>query len=120
MSNIVVSPEELINAIVEITDDYAVELRGEMFQDINAAALQCKKDIVAASPVRTGAYKSGWTKSKIDNNGLVIGFTIHNTKKPSLCHLLEKGHGGPHPAGAKPHIAPAADKASAYLLGRMR
>lgn len=55
----------------------------------------------------TGDYRSGW---RYDVEGSdVEGYvaTVYNAKKPGLAHLIEKGHGGPAPAGPHPHIAPA-------------
>lgn len=46
-------------------------------------------------------------------------YRIHNKAKPGLTHLLEKGHGGPHPARAHPHIADAAQAGVDDLERRM-
>lgn len=55
----------------------------------------------------TGEYRNGWRYKTegSDLEGYVC--TVYNASKPGLAHLIEKGHGGPHPAGAHPHIEPA-------------
>lgn len=68
----------------------------------------------------TGEYRQGW-KQKTEGSDLE-GYvsTVYNADKPGLAHLIEKGHGGPHPAGAHPHIAPAYEEGVKVFEAELR
>lgn len=61
---------------------------------------------------RTGKYASSISHQMISSGGLTPEGEIGSPSMPGLAHLLEKGHGGPGPAGAHVHIAPAYDVAA--------
>ena len=88
-------------------------------EDIQATADSVVKDLRDTSPKQTGKYAKGWTSDMhhaADGSPYV---SVHNTKKPGLTHLLEHGHGGPHPAKAHPHIEAAYERGVAFLTERM-
>nr|DAF27107.1 MAG TPA: hypothetical protein [Caudoviricetes sp.] len=55
----------------------------------------------------------------MEDSGAGFVVRVHNAKSPGLTHLLEHGHGGPHPAPAHPHIEKAANEAFSELDRRM-
>ncbi|MCU5113156.1 HK97 gp10 family phage protein [Bacillus wiedmannii] len=100
-------------------NDFASEIARELQryahvveEDMEEAKEKVANNLVAElhqkSPKDTGKYRKGWRKKKIGN-----AIVVHNTLKPQLTHLLEKGHakasGGRVPAQI--HIAPAEEKA---------
>lgn len=102
-----------------ILDDFFRECAVDSEKAVSATGRELVNDLKGSSPSKTGKYGSGWRmRTESDKFG---GYyvRVYNTTKPSLTHLLEFGHGGPQPAGAHPHIGPAADKAQGNLLQRM-
>ena len=88
-------------------------------EDIQATADSVVKDLRETSPKMTGKYAKGW-KSDMHHDAAGSPYVrIHNSKKPGLTHLLEHGHGGPHPAKAHPHIEAAYARGVAFLTDRM-
>lgn len=102
-----------------ILDDFFRECAVDSKKAVSATGRELVNDLKGSSPSKTGKYGSGWRmRTEFDSFG---GYyvRVYNVTKPSLTHLLEFGHGGPQPAGAHPHIGPAADKAQGNLLQRM-
>lgn len=102
-----------------ILDDFFRECAVDSKKAVSATGRELVNDLKGSSPSKTGKYSSGWRmRTESDKFG---GYyvRVYNTTKPSLTHLLEFGHGGPQPAPAHPHIAPAADVAQGNLLQRM-
>lgn len=100
-----VDAEHLGNAIKEALNE-TKELTEEAMQ---TSVDKTAKEIVArtrgASPIRTGKYKRGWSTKVTKHPGRGgYGKTVFNRPRYMLTHLLQHGHGGPRPAGAKPHI----------------
>ena len=76
----------------------------DVSKKISADAL---KEIKVKSPIRTGDYKKGWRKKKVDR-----GYVIYN-QNYRLPHLVErdtKNRAGRITQG-KPHIQPVEEKA---------
>ena len=71
----------------------------------------------AASPVGKSRkhYKSGWTSRVTVANSRTYARVVHNRTKYRLTHLLEHGHGGPYPAGARPHITQDAETEQIFV-----
>jgi len=96
--------DNLAKDIVKHLETYTREIQEEVeiiTEDITKEAV---KDLKSKTPFeRTGEYKKGWARKKIDG-----GYTIYNKNKPQLTHLLEHGHvnrdGGRTPG--KAHIRP--------------
>lgn len=114
-----VSVDMLAAAIDEVASSFAAEVEDAADKAVEDAARACARELRATSPKLTGKYAAGWTASVSRDALGSVTATVHNDAKPSLTHLLEFGHGGPHPAGAKPHIAPAADEAISDLIRRL-
>lgn len=111
MSNKTIDVSGLEAAFGSIVKDFERDVQTTSAKDIKAAAKVTQAELREDSPRSEGEgggkYARGW-KTTLESD--VLGSTtavIHNTTKPSLTHLLEMGHGGPHPAPAYPHIEPA-------------
>lgn len=112
-----------INGFSEAVMDALEETRGRTETALIAAIDKTTKKTVsnvkAASPVRTGKYGKGWTSKVTTSAGRGnYGRTVYNSPRYMLAHLLQNGHGGPHPAGAKPHI-PQDEETEALFQGYM-
>ena len=46
----------------------------------------------SGSPSDTGEYRKGWAVKKTEEKSGKLVLTVYNKNKPSLTHLLEKGH----------------------------
>lgn len=122
MSN--VSIDNLSQAIVDVLNAYRDEVTEDFKSDIMDAAQFCKSEIQRRSPQNSGEYKRGWRIKKQFENSSALRVVIYNAKKPTLTHLLEKGHliisrttgkvlGS---AKAEPHIEPAEQAAEKMLI----
>lgn len=112
--------EDLGNEVAAIVGEYVSEVDREAENDVREVAGMVCDDLHATSPRRKGGYAAGWVADPEDAGASGTAYRIHNKRKPGLTHLLEKGHGGPHPAGAFPHIADAAERGFAELRRRLR
>lgn len=64
---------------------------------------------------KTGAYARSIRHQILSSGGSITEGEIGSATMPGLAHLLEKGHGGPAPAGAHMHIALAYEIAAKRL-----
>ena len=116
VDSITITPDQLqyyVNSEVARHMDVVKGASEEDMQDTADYVVAYLKD---ASPKRTGKYAKGW-KSTMHHAADGSPFAIvHNVKKPGLTHLLEHGHGGPHPAKARPHIEGAYYDGARHLL----
>lgn len=102
-----------------ILDDFFNDTQVNNQKAVSATGRELVSELKATSPSQTGKYAAGWRmRTEFDHFG---GYyvRVYNVTKPTLTHLLEFGHGGPQPAGAHPHIAPAADTAQGNLMQRL-
>lgn len=76
---------------------------------VDKTAKEIVKQTKSNSPRLTGKYAGGWGATVQDSSSHLYVKVVHNKKKAGLAHLLEHGHGGPHPAGAHPHIVQDAE-----------
>ena len=117
-SNFTIKPDELEETFSLILDDFKKEVDKKNEKAVRKVGKDTADELKQTSPKRSGSYQhyaDGW-KSRVEKDGL--GSTIsrvYNSTKPSLTHLLEFGHGGPAPAPAHEHIAPAYQKGKAQL-----
>ncbi len=112
----------LAAAVMEALHDYAEVTEDVMRDAVTKVSKEAKKIAESGSPVKTGAYKGGWTVRKTEDKSGKLTITVHNRRKPSLTHLLEKGHakrGGGRVEG-RPHIAPAEQYAIEQLEAEIR
>lgn len=96
--------------------EYANDVAEDMKIDAKKVAKEAVKELKVTSPVgegsRKGHYNKGWTYSVGKDSAYKIGITVHNSKKPGLAHLLEKGHAkrGGGRVNSTPHISPVEQK----------
>lgn len=64
---------------------------------------------------KTGKYARSIHHQLLSSGASVTTGEIGSASMPGLAHLLEKGHGGPAPAGAHQHIAQAYEVAAKSL-----
>lgn len=77
-----------------ILTDYTSEMKKETDKILKKKAKKLANKISEDSPERTGKYKKGWKSSRNQLNELDTNYTVYQSKKPSLTHLLENGHIG--------------------------
>ena len=103
--------QDIGKEIALILKDYTIEVERTLEKEAARIATETAKELRSTSPrsKKTGRhYADGWTKKKTPE-----GQVVYNKNKPSLTHLLEKGHakvGGDRVAGT-PHIEPAEKRA---------
>lgn len=119
MSTVSVKADGFASAMNRIVGQYGEDVRHALASDVRAAGQACAKGLRSTSPRRTGRYAKGWTSDERSEGDGSVTVTVHNKTKPGLTHLLEHGHGGPHPAGAHPHIEAAANEAFADMERRL-
>ena len=91
------------------TDDVVKEIK----KSAKKISLNAMREVKEKSPQKTGEYSKYWGRNFIEkDDGIYI--MVHQKKKPTLTHLLEKGHksrNGSKVAGIE-HIAPVEEKAN--------
>lgn len=103
--------QDIGKEIALILKDYTIEVERTLEKEAARIATETAKELRATSPrskKKGRHYADGWTKKKTPE-----GQVVYNKNKPSLTHLLEKGHakvGGGRVDG-KPHIEPAEKRA---------
>lgn len=119
MSTVKVNADTFGDTLTKQLDQWGEGVRKASREDCRAIGQDTAKALRSSSPRLTGRYRSGWTSS-MEDRGSYYTVRVYNSKSPGLTHLLEHGHGGPHPAPAHPHIERAANEAFAELERRMR
>ena len=113
----------------KILDEYGDEVSKAMDSVLIGVGRATTNKVKAASPKRNGGYASGWN-TRIERGRLSIKVIIHNTKKPGLAHLLEKGHALYKPGknghyiaagrvSGRSHIKPAEEWAEKEVIRRL-
>ena len=106
--------------IEEQLDKIVKELQDDVKEALEKASKDVAKEGVAklknTSPKRTGEYARGWGQTK--NKDSIV---IHNKKRGSLTHLLEKGHAKRNGGRVAPikHIQPVDDFIKKELVDRI-
>ena len=115
------SIDELADVIMEELEAYHKIATDGMKAAVKKTATNCKKEISAGAPVRTGKYKKSWATKKMKENSTELEMTVYSKNRYQIAHLLEHGHalrnGGR--ASAIPHIAPAEEHAKQELLSEI-
>lgn len=102
---------------------YSTEVEEELEKAKKKSARDAAKELRETSPVQKGhecnskGYAKGWTSKKVQR-----GYVVYNKNKPSLTHLLEKGHAKRNGGRTRafPHIAPVENKAAnAFAMALM-
>lgn len=99
-----VSVDEFEKAAQDALTDFGKWTRENVTAAVDKTASQVTRKTKSASPSKTGKYKAGWASRVTEQSNVQYQKTVYNKDRYMLTHLLEKGHGGPHPAGPHPHI----------------
>ena len=114
MANI--SIDELAGEITLAVQQYTEDVSAAIEREVDATAKEMVAELRITSPKDTGEYAKGWTSRKETKHGEYRRI-VHNKNKPSLVHLLEKGHakkGGGRVDG-RSHLRPAYDRHAGKL-----
>jgi hypothetical protein len=99
-----VNAGEFEKAAQSILTDFSKRTRENVSAAVDKTASQVVRKTKSDSPIKTGKYKAGWASRVTEQSNVRYEKTVYNKDRYRLTHLLEKGHGGPHPAGPHPHI----------------
>lgn len=115
-----VGPEGFAALVNAAVSDKCDEVQRAADADIRATGEACADELQASSPRKTGGYARGW-RADFMESGAGPTSVVHNSTKPSLTHLLEKGHAkrGGGRVAAIPHIEPAYEAAASELERRL-
>lgn len=101
------SIDSLADEITAALKDYTSEVEERLEKSKAKVARRAVRTLKETSPKKSGEYAKGWGSLKRGTNRV-----IRNRTKPSLTHLLEKGHanrGGGRTPGI-PHIKPVEEQ----------
>ena len=104
-------------AMSDILKEYGDSVNEKSHKAAAKVAKIAKQEVQVDAPHRSGRYRKGWTVKEEKTSRLWFEYTVHNRSRYQLAHLLEKGHAlkrGGRTYGhvsARPHIAPAEQKA---------
>ena len=107
-------------AVAKIAREYGDEVEQKLQDDLQYAGEFAANRARELSPKASGKYARGWDYSFSGRKGELVA-EVGNTTRPSLTHLLEKGHmdrGGGWVGGRK-HIEPTYDEAVVLLERRL-
>lgn len=114
--------KDIAAEIMQALHDYADMAVEEMQEIVEDTANECRDQIKATAPVRTGAYANSWTVKKNKTTATAVSATVQSRDRYQLTHLLEFGHakrnGGR--VAARPHIAAARDQAEQNLERKLK
>lgn len=79
------------DALEDVLDNYATDLREAINADTEAAAQKLRKAIQAEAPVKTGKQKKSWRIAREYLGGVDLKTVVHSTDYRKV-HLLENGH----------------------------
>lgn len=106
------------SAIREALDEFSDRAIEGVKKATKKTASDIAKELRETSPKRTGKYAKGWTIKQTGGSSLGAEYTVYNSTKPGVAHLLEHGHRKVTRKGvvfgtapARVHIAPVVDTA---------
>lgn len=105
MGRVTVKIDSFSNVVKDMLEETKKLTDDALISSIDKTAKEVVSRTKSASPKKTGKYAGGWgSKVTLQAGRGKYGRTVYNSSKGWLVHLLEHGHGGPHPAGPHPHI----------------
>lgn len=112
MSN-VVSIDQMASAITQSLKEYADLTAEDLKKSVKKAGKAVKTEISQTAPVDTGKYKKSWAVKTLKETSNSLEVVVHSKNRYQIAHLLEHGHAkrGGGRVAARPHIAPAEQKA---------
>ena len=111
-----VSVDGLADAVMQGLEEYAKLSTDEMKTAVKKAGKNCKQEISANAPKRTGRYAGSWATKVTGEAANMLEVTVYS-KQAWQPHLLENGHAkrGGGRVAAQVHIAPAEEKTAEEL-----
>ena len=111
-----VSVDGLADAVMQGLEEYAKLSTDEMKTAVKKAGKDCKNEISANAPKRTGRYAGSWATKVTGEAANMLEVTVYS-KQAWQPHLLENGHAkrGGGRVAAQVHIAPAEEKTAEEL-----
>ena len=110
--------DDLADEVMKGLKDYASLAVDDLKTAIKNAGETVKNEIEKTAPKKTGKYRQSWAVKKTNETSDSIKVVVHSKTRYRLTHLLENGHAkrGGGRVAARPHIAPAEQKAEDQLL----
>ena len=108
-----VSIDQMASAIMEGLQEYADLATDDLKQSVKKAGKTVKDEIAQTAPKDTGKYAKSWTVKTVKETSNTLDMVVHSKNRYQIAHLLEHGHAkrGGGRVAARPHIAPAEEKA---------
>ena len=108
-----VSIGQMTSAIMEGLQEYADLATDDLKQSVKKAGKTVKDEIAQTAPKDTGKYAKSWTVKTQKETSNSLEVVVHSKNRYQIAHLLEHGHAkrGGGRVAARPHIAPAEEKA---------
>lgn len=108
-----VSIDQMASAIMEGLQEYADLATDDLKQSVKKAGKTVKDEIAQTAPKDTGKYAKSWTVKTVKETSNTLDVVVHSKNRYQIAHLLEHGHAkrGGGRVAARPHIAPAEEKA---------
>lgn len=112
-----VSIDNMATEIMKGLQDYADLATTDLKSSVRKAGTSVRKVIQANAPKDTGTYGKSWSVKNTKETANSLEVTVYSKNRYQLAHLLEFGHAkrGGGRTSAKPHIAPAEEKAITVL-----
>ena len=101
--------DRMASAIMEGLQEYA----DFATDDLKKAGKSVKDEISQTAPRDTGKYAKSWAVKTVKETANSLDVVVHSKNRYQIAHLLEHGHAkrGSGRVAARPHIAPAEEKA---------
>ena len=117
-----VSIDQMASAIMEGLQEYADLATDDLKQSVKKAGKIVKDEIAQTAPKDTGKYAKSWTVKTVKETSNTLDVVVHSKNRYQIAHLLEHGHAkrGGGRVAARPHIAPAEEKAIETLEREVR
>ena len=117
-----VSIDQMASAIMEGLQEYADLATDDLKQSVKKAGKTVKDEIAQTAPKDTGKYAKSWTVKTVKETSNTLDVVVHSKNRYQIAHLLEHGHAkrGGGRVAARPHIAPAEEKAIETLEREVR
>lgn len=112
-----VSIDSMATEFMKGLQDYADLATSDLKSSVRKAGASVRKEIQANAPKDKGTYAKSWSVKNTKESANALEVTVYSKNRYQLAHLLEFGHAkrGGGRTTAKPHIAPAEEKAISIL-----
>ena len=103
----------MADAIMDGLEEYASLATDDLKALVRKAGKTVKDEIAATAPKDTEKYAKSWAVKTQKETSNSLELVVHSKNRYQLAHLLEFGHAkrGGGRVAARPHIAPAEEKA---------